>query len=203
MYGLADYTLEKRLGCSVTLRFTTRDISSSGDTVVTVGSDYRYTVVDTAFLLRDSLRCIAVKRETITNGEVRLTDTTYQWVGPRDLIMYERLADTIGRRRLAEPLSPGTRLILRENLGSVESNTYVIQTMKADVVTTTGTLRSCAHVRMASSTDAPEGTTSFSDEVWLAPNLGVVKQLQTRTFKATDSTSAPTTILEFILIARS
>lgn len=203
MYSLTDYALEKRIGCSVTLRFTTRDISSSGDTVVTVGSDYRYTVVDTAFLLRDSLRCIAVKRETITNGVVRLTDTTYQWVGPRDLIMYERLTDTIGRRRLATPLSPGTRFILRENLGMVESNTYVIQTLKAEVVTTTGTLRSCAHVRMASSTDAPEGRTTFSDEVWLSPKLGVVKQVQTRTFTAMGTSLVSTTILEFILIARS
>lgn len=170
---------------------------------MTVGSDYRYTVVDTAFLLRDSLRCIAVKRETITNGDVRLTDTAYQWVGPQDLIMYERLTDTNGRRRLAKPLSPGTRFILRDNLGQVENNIYVIQTMKADVVTTSGTLRSCAHVRMASSTDAPEGTTSFSDEVWLAPNLGVVKQVQTRTFTATGSALFSTTILEFILIARN
>lgn len=203
MYGLSDFVLEKRIGCSVTLRFTSRDISVSGDTTTIVGSDYRYTVVDTSFILRDSLSCIAVKRETITNGIVRLTDTAYQWIGQTELIMFERLTDTIGRRRLALPLSPGTRFILRDNLGNVENNTYVIQSMRAEVVTNVATLRSCAHVRMTSSTSAAEGTTTFWDEVWLAPKHGIVRQTQTRRFTATGSAVSASTILEFILIARS
>ncbi len=199
---LSAYRLGPRVGASTTLRFTTTDISEDEETT-TIGSDYRFTVVDTAFRMPSGKVCYAVKRETITNGDVRLTDTTYHWVGERDLITYERLTDTIGRRRLATPLLPGTRFILRDNLGDVESNTYVLRTLADTVRTPVTSFLNCAHVRMLSTTADNVSTTQFADEVWLAPGFGIVRQVQTRIVTSKSTGKASATILEFLLIARS
>jgi hypothetical protein len=200
---LRDYTLERRVGCSLTLRFITRNIGVDGDTGEIVGSDYRYTVVDTAFDLRGSRSCLAVQRETITNGETRLTDTTFVCVSPSEVINFERLTDTIGRRRLVSPVEVGITFVLRDNLGAVENNTYRIQDVSADVTTRVGTLSRCVYVKMASSVISDEGTTFFTDEVWLAPRLGIVKQWQTRWLVNPDGKRSATTILEFIAISHS
>lgn len=203
-FTLADYTIRPRVGSSTTLRYYSRDVSPNGDTSTVTLSDYRYTVVDTAFALRPGVTCLAVRRETITNGTVASMDTTYHWAGPLELITYERPTDTVGRRRLKRPLEPGTRFILRDNLGPVENNTYVIVSMRDTVVTPVTTFANCAHVRMRTSTTDAQGTSVFADEVWLAPFHGIVRQVQTRTYTPAGSTApVTTTILEFLLTARS
>jgi len=202
-YTMDDYTLRPRVGTSTTLRYISRDISAEGDTVTTTLFDYRFTVVDTAFVLRADTVCLAVRREKITDGVVSSVDTSYYWAGPRDLMTFERLTDMVGRRRLALPLQPGTRFLLRDNLGPVENNTYVIVTMRDTVPTAVTSFTNCAHVRMRAATIDSAGETVFADEVWLAPYHGVVRQVQTRTYTPTGSDRLITTILEFILVDRS
>lgn len=197
-----DFTFRKIVGSSVTLDYRTLNIKADGDTTVTPGSTYRYTIVDTAFVRPDGKRCIAVQRETMDDGVVRLTDTTFQWTDDRELITFERLLDSIGRRRLVEPVRVGTTFLLRSNLGSVETNRYSIVGVDVPVQTVLGKM-SAVHVRMSSSTTDAVGTSTFTDEQWLVPDMHIVLQRQRRVFRPTDGSTPTESIFEFTLTTRS
>lgn len=199
---VADYTFRKMVGSSVTLSYRTLNIDSPGDTVTTPGSTYRYTIVDTDFVRPDGKRCIAVRRETMDDGVVRLTDTTFQWTDGRELITFERLLDSIGRRRLTEPLKIGTTFLLRSNLGNIESNRYSIVGVDVPVVTALGTMKAI-HVRMSTSTTDATGTATFTDEQWLVPQMHIVLQRQGRVFRPADGSTPTESIFEFNLVSRS
>lgn len=202
VYTMSDYTIRPTVGSSITLGFTTINITEAGDTSRIVGSEYRYTVINPSFPYPVGKTSIAVQRETLTNGLVRLTDTVYHMVDNQQFMVYERLSDTIGRRRLKAPLEVGTVFFLRDVLGSVESNKYTIMDLASNVVTPIRTFSSCIHVRMSTSTAYENGTRYFSDEQWLAPSHSIVRQLQT-TRDQPDVGNPSITYLEFILVARS
>lgn len=199
---IPDYLLAPRVGTSTTLRYTTRDISVNNDTTTVVYADYRYTVVDTAFLFSADKRARAVQRETI-KGDVITIDTTYHWASNDELITYERLSDNIGRRRLAAPLAPGTTFLLRTPAGNDPANTYRIMSCVDTVATPVRTFPACVHVRMESSTETSGDVTVFSDEVWLAPGVGIVRQVQTRTTTDRTTQQRVVSLLEFSLVALS
>lgn len=199
---IPDYLLAPRIGTSTTLRYTTRDVSVTNDTTTVVYADYRYTVVDTAFAFTSDKRARAVQRETIRGGVVT-TDTTYHWANNDELITYERLSDAIGRRRLAAPLAPGTTFLLRTPAGKEPANTYRIMSCVDTVITPLRMFTSCVHVRMQSSTETSTDVTVFSDDVWLAPDLGIVRQLQTRITTDRMTQQRVVSLLEFSLVAFS
>lgn len=198
--AVRDFLFLRSPGSYYTLEYSTTNIAASGEYTVTRGSSYRYTVLDTAFVRStDGRRCIAVQRETITNRNVFHTDTTYQFADSSQLIVYERMSDTVGRRRLAGPLRAGTTFLYRDNLGSIESNIYHIVSLDSVV---NGTM-SAIHVRMATSTPDSRGNTLFQDEQFFSPSIGVILQRQTRRFIPADGSPPTTTILEFYPVQRS
>lgn len=195
-----DFLFLRSPGSYYTLEYSTTNIAANGEYTVTRGSSYRYTVLDTAFVRStDGRRCVAVRRETITKGNVMHTDTSYQFADTSQLIVYERMSDTIGRRRLAGPLRAGTAFLYRDNLGGIESNIYHIVSLDSVV---NGTMPAI-HVRMATSTPEPRGTTLFQDEQFFSPSIGVILQRQTRRFIPADGSPPTTTILEFYPVQRS
>lgn len=199
---ISDYLLAPLVGMSTTLRYTTRDISVNDDTTTVVYADYRYTVVDTAFAFTLDKRARAVQRETI-KGDGVTVDTTYHWANTDELITYERLSDAIGRRRLAAPLAPGTTFLLRTSAGNEPANTYRIMSCVDTVITPVRTFTSCVHVRMQSSTETSGDVTVFSDDVWLSPGVGIVRQLQTRITTDRTTQQRVVSLLEFSLVALS
>lgn len=197
---IPDYLLAPRVGTSTTLRYITRDVNVNGDTSTVVYADYRYTVVDTAFPFATDKVARAVQRETMKDAATTI-DTTYHWANNDELITYERLTDNIGRRRLAAPLAPGTTFLLRTPAGNDPANTYRIMSCVDTVVTAARTFTSCVHVRMESSTETSGDVTVFSDDVWLAPGVGIIRQLQTRTTTDRTTLQRVVSLLEFSLVA--
>jgi hypothetical protein len=199
---ITDYTFRRVPGSSMTLQFRTLSFLEGGDTSIVTGSSYRYTVVDTAFMRTDGKRCIAIQRETITDGEIRFTDTTHQYTDGSELVNFERMTDSIGRRRLAEPLRVGSWFLYRNPFGNVESNRYVIVGVDVPVETPLGIMQA-VHVRMASQTPDPVGTRQFMDEQWLVPGMHIVLQRQTNRYVLNDGSPTSTSISEFIITERS
>lgn len=198
--AVRDFLFLRSPGSSYTLEYSTTTIAPNGEYTVTRGSSYRYTVLDTAFVRStDGRRCVAVQRETIIKGNVLNTDTAYQFADTSQLVVYERMSDVIGRRRLAGPLRSGTTFLYRDNLGSVESNIYHIVSLDSVV---NGTMPAI-HVRMATSTPEERGLVLFQDEQFLSPSIGVILQRQTRRFMPNDGSPPTTTIIEFYPVQRS
>lgn len=204
-WKVRDFLFLRQPGSSYTLQYRTINIAANGERTTTSGSAYRYTVMDTALVRStDGRRCVMVRRETMTStdGAVLQTDTTYQYADASQLVVYERMSDTVGRRRLAEPLRAGTTFLYRDYLGSVESNIYHIISLDSTVNTVTGDLPA-VHVRMSTSTSDSTGRTVFQDEQLFSPSIGVIVQRQTRRFTPADGGASTTTILEFYLVQRS
>jgi hypothetical protein len=199
---VTDYTFRRVIGSSVTLQFRTLSFTEGSDTSVVQGSSYRYTVVDTAFVRTDGRRCLAIQRETIDNGVVRFTDTTHQFADSLELITFERMSDSVGRRRLQSPVRPGTSFWYRSTFGNVESNRYAIVGVDVPVQTSLGEL-SATHVRMFSTSLIDNGTRSFSDEQWLVPGMHIVLQRQTNRFDPSDGSAATTSVSEFVIVERN
>lgn len=199
---VADYTFRKVIGTQMTLQFRTISFSDTGDTTIVLGSKYRYTVVDTALLRTDGKRCLAIQRETITDGEVRFTDTTQQFTDGAQLITFERMTDTVGRRRLVEPVRVGTWFLYRDTFGNAESNRYSIVGVDVPVTTPLGTYQA-VHVRMASQTPDPVGTRKFTDEQWLVPGMHIVLQRQTNQYVLANGGATTTSISEFVMVERN
>lgn len=204
-WNVRSFLFLRQPGSSYTLQYRTVNITATGEQTTTMGSAYRYTVLDTAFVRStDGRRCVMVLRETMTStgGSVLQTDTTYQFADASQLVVYERMSDTAGRRRLAEPLRTGTTFLYRDYLGSVESNIYHIISLDSTVSTVTGNLPA-VHVRMSTSTSDSTGRTVFQDEQLFSPSIGVIVQRQTRRFTPADGGASTTTVLEFYLVQRS
>lgn len=199
---VTDFTFRRVVGSAVTLQFRTLSFTEGGDTSVVLGSTYRYTVVDTAFVRTDGRRCLAIQRETIDNGVVRFTDTTHQFADNTELITFERMTDSVGRRRLSEPVRPGTTFWYRNTFGNAESNRYAIVGVDVPVQTALGRMLA-THVRMFSQTVDDAGVRTFSDEQWLVPEVHIVLQRQVSTYIRNDGSPTATSISEFFLVERS
>lgn len=201
-YRIPDYLLAARIGVSTTLVYSTTDITSSGDTSVTPYATYRFTVIDTAVSIAPQKKAIAVQRET-TQGGVTIVDTTYHWADATELITFERLIDTVGRRRLAAPLAPGTTFPRRTREGTEPSNMYTIVTCVDTVATPVRVFTSCVQIRMQTTVDTESQRTLLTDELWLAPGFGIVRQRQTRVVTTVSTLERATSILESSLVALS
>lgn len=201
-YRIPDYLLAARIGVSTTLVYSTTDITSSGDTLVTPDATYRFTVIDTAVSIAPQKKAIAVQRET-TQGGVTIVDTTFHWADATELITFERLIDTVGRRRLAAPLAPGTTFPRRTREGTEPSNMYTIVTCVDTVVTPVRVFTSCVQIRMQTTVDTESQRTLVTDELWLAPGFGIVRQRQTRVVTTVSTLERATSILESSLVALS
>ncbi|MBU3741119.1 MAG: hypothetical protein FGM24_02420 [Candidatus Kapabacteria bacterium] len=199
---VTDYTFRKVVGSQMTLQFRTISFSDGGDTTTVVGSAYRYTVVDTGFMRTDGRRCLAIQRETITDGDVRFVDTTHQYTDGSQLITFERMTDTVDRRRLVEPVRVGTWFLYRDTFGNVESNRYSIVGVDVPIKTPLGTYQA-VHVRMATQTPDSTGTRTFLDEQWLVPGMHIVLQRQTSQFVPINGGATSTSISEFFVVERS
>lgn len=199
-YSIPDYLLTARVGLSTTLVYTTTDITPSGDTSTAPYATYRFTVIDTAVAITPTRNAIAVQRET-TQGGVTIIDTTYHWADASELITFERATDTVGRRRLASPLAPGTTFPRRTREGTESTNMYTIVTCVDTVSTPARVFVSCVLIRMQATTSTETQRTQITDELWLAPGFGIVRQRQTRVVTTTATNQRATSILESSLVA--
>jgi len=199
-YRIPDYLLAARIGTSTTLVYTTTDITPSGDTSITPYATYRFTVIDTAVSIAPQKKALAVQRET-TQGGVTIVDTTYHWADASELITFERATDTVGRRRLAAPLAPGTTFPRRTREGTEPTNIYTIVTCVDTVATPVRVFVSCVLIRMQATTSTETQRTQTTDELWLAPGFGIVRQRQTRVVTTTATNQRATSILESSLVA--
>lgn len=176
--SVADYRFLRKLGSSYTLEYRTIRTTAAGDSTV-VGKRYRYTVIDTAAAIPGGKTAIAVLRETIErSGDVTETDTVFQWSNGQQLVIYEHRNDTVGRRRLAAPVTRGTTFILNDRNGTTDANTYRIVNTDTTLTTPVGQFRAIS-VRMESVTDLGNERTWFSDQQWLVPGVGILYQRQT------------------------
>lgn len=197
---IPDYLLAARIGVSTTLVYTTVDVSESGDTTTLPFATYRFTVIDTAAAIFSGRSARAVQRET-TQGGVTIIDTTYHWADASELITFERLADTVGRRRLAAPLVPGTIFPRRTREGTEPSNMYRIVTCVDTVVTPVRTFVSCVHIRMQTTSATETQRTQITDDLWLAPGSGIIRQRQERIVTTLATGQRASSILESSLVA--
>jgi hypothetical protein len=141
-----------------------------------------------------------VQRET-TQGGVTIVDTTYHWADASELITFERATDTVGRRRLAAPLAPGTTFPRRTREGTEPTNIYTIVTCVDTVATPVRLFVSCVRIRMQATTSTETQQTQITDELWLAPGFGIVRQRQTRVVTTIATNQRATSILESSLVA--
>lgn len=197
---IPDYLFASRVGRSTTLNFRTVEISESGDTTIIPFATYRFTVIDTAAALPSNRTARAILRET-TQGGVTILDTTYHWANDAELITFERFSDTVGRRRLAAPLAPGTTFLRRSREGTELSNVYRIITCVDTISTPVRTFTSCVQIRMQSTSTTETQSTLTTDELWLAPGFGIVQQRQTRVVTTLTTQQRFTSILESSLVA--
>jgi hypothetical protein len=197
---IADYLFAPRVGRSTTLIFRTVEISDSGDTAIIPFATYRFTVIDTAASIFSNRSARAVRRET-TQGGVTIIDTTYHWADNTELITFERLTDTVGRRRLSAPLAPGTTFLRRSREGTELSNVYRIITCVDTIRSPVRTFVSCVLIRMQTTSDTETQLTQTTDELWLAPGFGIVQQRQTRVVTTLATQQRFTSILESSLVA--